>query len=72
MPKKSIYECQTGEELLQYFFSIYDIMSMSEPDLVCLFSELFSLDKKKVNYLELAVLSGRIKNLVQKYDIQKK
>jgi hypothetical protein len=65
----SIYQQKNGKELLSFVFSHYALETMPPAELVAVFVELFDLENKRLNALQLAYLKGRIEILVRKYKI---
>ena len=67
----SLYNCKTGEDLLNKVFEIYDLKSKPIEEIMIIISDLFDLKSKKLSFLEKAYLNGKIERIANKYNIRK-
>jgi hypothetical protein len=67
----NLSKCNTGQDVLTEVLKSLDLKAMPDETLILVFSKLFDLEKKKLNFLEKAYLSGRIKQIIQNNNLQR-
>jgi hypothetical protein len=66
-----IYQSQTAADLLKEVQKVYNLDNVSPALLLEIISELFDLQNKKVNLLQIAFLNGKVEQLTKKHNIKK-